>query len=1406
MRKHYLHHCILCVIFSIFFLNYGMGQSIRTIDQARTICQEFLFQEQSRPPQYTTPDGRKSASISNVTGLVLGETKQLEDEKGAIIAYIQDLKPQGFIIISAKSNIVPVLGFSFSHSLSINETSNHPLYDLIKWDIEARDKNEKTTVVQSNRKGTLAEIGPWLKTTWSQSSHWNNYCPYNIQNVPLLRRPVGCVATALAQIVNYWEYPKAFNFNQTEYIYISGEKVNINNASGWGIPSSSELQYAMSNMSYDNDNEEALLSFASGVKLRMNYMIGASGANTYSVRDVLNKQFGFGSAVAYTKASGVWDEHSSNIIEDLQNARPVQIAIHNSKRNNGGHSIVVDGWRDDGYFHLNFGWGPNLPAPINETWYNMPTDMPSYDVVHTVVYRIEKYLGWHQFGSDQKNSFRAIYPAPNNRPERKWQVSVPEELADMVPTYSFDHLIVGTGGRIYASLGPNITGSRYHPYIAIYDKFGTLENLIEVTHSNVDIPYLSQNSSGQIFFTSGTGGQTATDSRVYELNPKTNEIRPIFSHRSPDAGIVEGPIKIDQDDNLYFAVEPRYAANYTIFYSTTKNGTVRWSYSFPTSATFYTSIAAIDEKKNIVYLNYFQKTDGSRGLSHLIAFNCNDGTIVFDKPLPTSTHSESKAAHAPSISDNGLIYIDADDVLFAINQNTGEVVWEREFSWRGTNPIPSNGSEGELYVTYNDKVMSLNPMNGATIWEKSYSLGSSDYIGEIYSARNKIVIISYDKDGVSYLDGIRDFGSTYENRWSIVAGRKVAFGSGSTILSISPGLENSIMVVSDQGERGDPEGLGMDYLDNKPPSEPMNPFPENGTIIQDPSNVTLSWTGQDPDGHSLKYDVFVYTSLEGEEGSFSPVATQINGNSYTLTDLVSGTHYLWTVVATDGQAITEGPVWSFSTECEPPAQPGSITGSTSVCQGSSQTYSIEAVSGATSYTWTLPSGWSGSSTTTSITATAGASGGTISVTANSSCGTSTSRTLSVSVTAIPSQPGAISGETNVTTGQSYTYSIGAVSGATSYSWTIPSGWSGSSTTTSITVVADAHGGDISVTANNNCGSSSPRTLAVSTCDPPAQPGSITGSTSVCQGSSQTYSIEAVSGATSYTWTLPSGWSGSSTTTSITTTAGASGGTISVTANSSCGTSTSRTLSVSVTAIPSHPGAISGETNVTTGQSYTYSIGAVSEATSYTWTLPFGWSGSSTSTSITATAGAAGSISVTANNSCGSSSPSILNINLIINCTVPEITIKWDDVLICSNIDNKFLSYQWFNGTIPIPGANEQYYVTSKQPGIYRVETIDINDCREMSNEITVTGSKSLTVYPNPAKSSFTVSIIDQPVGKVNLRIINSTGMKIMDIETEKADIEFLKEIPADDLEEGFYIVQVIIDQTYLYNSKILVIK
>jgi hypothetical protein len=74
-----------------------------------------------------------------------------------------------------------------------------------------------------------------------------------------------------------------------------------------------------------------------------------------------------------------------------------------------------------------------------------------------------------------------------------------------------------------------------------------------------------------------------------------------------------------------------------------------------------------------------------------------------------------------------------------------------------------------------------------------------------------------------------------------------------------------------------------------------------------------------------------------------------------------------------------------------------IVGNTSVTGGSSQIYYIDNVPSATSYTWTLPSGWNGSSSSNAITTTAGSSGGAISVRSNNECGSSAARTLSVTV-------------------------------------------------------------------------------------------------------------------------------------------------------------------------------------------------------------------------------------------------------------------------------------------------------------------------------------------------------------------------------------------------------------------------
>ena len=370
--------------------------------------------------------------------------------------------------------------------------------------------------------------------------------------------------------------------------------------------------------------------------------------------------------------------------------------------------------------------------------------------------------------------------------------------------------------------------------------------------------------------------------------------------------------------------------------------------------------------------------------------------------------------------------------------------------------------------------------------------------------------------------------------------------------------------------------------------------------------------------------------------SITVTAGTISGTITVTASNACGTSAASTLTVTVGNAV--------------PPQPGPITGNSTPCQGSIITYSVAPVNGATNYTWTVPGGWTGSSTTNSITVTVGANGGNISVTACNACGCGPARTLAITVMNVPATPGNITGLTSVCQNSSQTYSIAAVNGATSYAWTLPGGWTGTSNTTSITVLVGGSSGNVSVVAIDTCGSSAPRTLSV-TVIPVGAPGLITGSTTPCSGTSQTYSIAPVTGATSYTWQLPSGWPGSSITTSITSNPiGTTSGYVKVRANDSCGSSSWDSILVNVMTVPPQPGPITGPTPACAGTVQTYSIAPVAGATSYTWSLPGGWSGSSTTNSITVTIGnTSGTISVYASNACGNSPVRTLPVSVV---TVP----------------------------------------------------------------------------------------------------------------------------------------------------------
>jgi gliding motility-associated-like protein len=334
--------------------------------------------------------------------------------------------------------------------------------------------------------------------------------------------------------------------------------------------------------------------------------------------------------------------------------------------------------------------------------------------------------------------------------------------------------------------------------------------------------------------------------------------------------------------------------------------------------------------------------------------------------------------------------------------------------------------------------------------------------------------------------------------------------------------------------------------------------------------------------------------------------------------------------------------------------PGAISGLGTLCAGQSTTYSVGAVSGATSYSWTVPAGWTINSGqgTTSITVTAGAGSGNICVTASNTCGTSSPSCLPVTVNTAPATPNPITGSASVCSGQSLTYSIAAVSGATSYNWTVPAGWTITSGqgTTSITVTAGAATGNVCVTASNSCGTSAPRCLAVSIGTAPGTPGSISGTNPICPNSTNTYTIAAVSGATSYTWTVPAGWTINSGqgTTSISATAGSGGGNVCVTASNGCGTSSQQCTNITLNTNSTAPTSISATTNPTCGGSTTLTVVGGSLGTGATWNWYSGSCGGTavgTGNSITVTPGTTTTYFVRAQGVCGNTTCASITITV-----------------------------------------------------------------------------------------------------------------------------------------------------------------
>ncbi|OYT15110.1 MAG: hypothetical protein B7C24_14790, partial [Bacteroidetes bacterium 4572_77] len=294
-----------------------------------------------------------------------------------------------------------------------------------------------------------------------------------------------------------------------------------------------------------------------------------------------------------------------------------------------------------------------------------------------------------------------------------------------------------------------------------------------------------------------------------------------------------------------------------------------------------------------------------------------------------------------------------------------------------------------------------------------------------------------------------------------------------------------------------------------------------------------------------------------------------------------------------------------------PLQANPINGSANVCQGNQELYVSSSSSDALYYSWDLPEGWSGSSSSSYIFATPSAQSGQVVLTPHNACGAGPSRSLAVAAQSPPPILTSITGKTEACLGATETYSVEQVDGLI-YHWGLPPGWTGNSQTHEITVVVGSNSGDVFVIPTNDCGEGRAVFHRVSSIDKPEAASQILGNTVVCAGETHLYSVENNANVQEYIWSLPNGWTGSSSSNSIEVIVGDLDGEISVVPANDCGEADATVLSVESNNIPNIISEINGDMLVCVGETQVYWVEENADIDNYIWTLPNGWIGSSSS--------------------------------------------------------------------------------------------------------------------------------------------------------------------------------------------------
>ena len=308
-----------------------------------------------------TPETARKVATTflNNNGAKAAQLTDLSKEAGFPNLYIFNGNP-GFVVMAADDCVQPILGYSLTGKfIAENMPTNvsgwlQGYNDEIQYVIDNKLKATTETaklwkdLIDGNSKAakTTTIVDNLLTTTWDQDPYYNDMCPYDSQAGELT--VTGCVATAMAQIMKYWEHP----------IHGTGSHSYTHDTYGVLSANFGSTTYNWDNMpnSISSANSSiAQLMYHCGVSVDMDYDIasnGGSGAVTAYVANALTNYFDYQQSTFKYKVNyeSTW---VSMLKTELDNGRPLQYSGRGSV---GGHSFVCCGYDSDNKFYFNWGW------------------------------------------------------------------------------------------------------------------------------------------------------------------------------------------------------------------------------------------------------------------------------------------------------------------------------------------------------------------------------------------------------------------------------------------------------------------------------------------------------------------------------------------------------------------------------------------------------------------------------------------------------------------------------------------------------------------------------------------------------------------------------------------------------------------------------------------------------------------------------------------------------------------------------------------------------------------------------------------------------------------------------------------------------------------------------------------